>query len=164
MRSYDYREGKWTPVKDTLPPTVRKPARLLTETEPRKQYQRYTDALQRLGFATDGTLWRETRLGRLTIRGRDHAQLPMERLASETYDFLCELFVAGSYVRVWIEDLPTLHFFLTDVQAERESEQDDTLREFLESERMRNVLANIDMVLDDLREGVLEITVKSPKR
>ena len=49
--------------------------------------------------------------------GRDHGNLPAERQEQE-YDFLVFLFLAKSWVRVWITDLPNTLLFLREMGAQ----------------------------------------------
>ena len=157
MRSYTYSEGKWSACKDTLPPTAASTEYKFQAGEERKRaWVTYRDALQQLGFQTTGSTY-TCRFGGLMVHARNHSTLPQQRKQTETYDFLCVLRISGTPIRVWIDALPNLFLFFTDVDARP---VDETLKDFLEDETFRKLLNNISALADHIYEGYGRITVE----
>lgn len=109
MRSYSYSDGEWKLCKDPLPPTVSKSGDYTAR-------HTYEQALTELGFSKYGSDYASC-LGDVIVHARDHARLDSGRKLREGFDFLCVLYIGGSYIRVWIVDLYNLFHFLRTIEA-----------------------------------------------
>lgn len=157
MRSYTYSEGKWSGCKDTLPPTAPSTESDYRASDEKKlAWTTYRDALKQLGFPTSGSTY-TCRFGGLTVYARGHATLAQQRKQTETYDFLCVLRISGTPIRVWIDALPNLFLFFTDLDARP---VDETLKDFLTDETFTSVLSRVSLLADQIYEGLTHITVE----
>lgn len=156
MRSYIYDGGSFHPCKDSLPPTANSNSNY-------SEWSAFSSALDKLGFSTLFPSSFTSRLGYIKVYARDHAALNAERKPNETHDFLCTLRIGRSYIRVWINDFPTLIQFFQEVDARGEDELSDDVRDFLKNSSLKDALANFASTLSSLEFGDIEITVKAPK-
>lgn len=111
MRAYSYSQGKWQPCKDSLPATA------LSNKREHERFQAFEHALKQFGFSLSGMTVYTCLFGNMYVLARDHDELPITRQPGEPYDFLCILRLGGSYIRIWIVDLPDLYSFLTEIDA-----------------------------------------------
>lgn len=156
MRSYIYSNGSLHPCQDSLPATA---PTLVGERAARSAYR---TALDKLGFPESYDTF-TSRLGEVKVYGRDHSILSADRKENEVYDFLCVLYVGRSYIRVWINDFPSLLQFFHEIDAKEEDELSKTVQRFLKKSSLEEMLANFSAALSDMYLGNLEVTVKAPK-
>jgi hypothetical protein len=69
------------------------------------------------------------------------------------------LHVGDTAIRVWIDSLPNLFLFFTDVDA-RPSE-DETLKDFLTGDTLHKLLSDVSALADQVYEGFARITVEN---
>jgi hypothetical protein len=158
MRSYTYSsEAKWAVCKDTLPATVPSTKYNYSASEEEQQaWVAYRDALHQLGFQTSSSTY-TCRFGALSVHGRNHAKLAQQRKQTETYDFLCVLRLGGTAIRVWIDSLPNLFVFFTDLDAHP---VDDTLKDFLADDTLQKLLSHLSVLADQIWEGQTRFSVE----
>lgn len=158
MRSYTYSEGKWAVCKDTFPTTAfsTEHSYRATETE-RKAWATYRDALIQAGFLTEASRY-TCRFGSLAVYSRNHATLAQQRKQTENYDFLCVLRIGGTAIRVWIDALPNLFLFFTDVDARQP--EDGALKDFLTDHSLHNLIGHLSALADQMWEGHTKLTIE----
>jgi hypothetical protein len=158
MRSYIYANNSFQSCKDGLPPTVGSGGDYTAR-------RAFENALEKLGFSasTFSPDSFTSRLGNIIVYARDHSGLSADRKANEPHDFLCILRIGRSYIRVWINDFPTLVQFFQEVDAREEDKLSEDVRDFLKSSSLNEVLSNLSGALSEVYLGNLEITVKPPK-
>ncbi len=149
MKSYTYSGGTWQTINDPLP--LIKSANIGSE-----------EGFLSLGFCPYKSRL-ACRAGRVTIYARNHEVISAKRQDKEIpYDFLCIFYLEGSYVRVWIADFPMLTLFLSEVDAHPEP-VDSSIERLIDDVDFQRVVSLMPIILDELFNGRLTITVKSTK-
>jgi hypothetical protein len=159
MRSYCYKgTHMWEVHKDNLVPTAMK-------RDEWQEKEAFRADLEKSGFNYYHKADYQSRIGNVIVFARDHAKLPTTRAAGELkYDFLCVIDIAGTYIRVWIPELPTLLLFMQEIETSVQSKLNQSAENLLDSDTIYEFLTNVSNAMLDFVSGTSEITVKQEKK
>lgn len=139
MRSYAYSDGSFQPCQDSLPKTSIRSK----YGQPSRDAELYEAAMKEAGFRVSSGSEYRSRIGFLTVYTRNHTSLSARRADDVEFDFLCEVSIGGSYIRIWVPDFPNLFSFFNAIGAARVEEEENAKEKWALRENATRVLGEL---------------------